>query len=226
MGIYKAKPYFQGGRAKYKKINDFRIIRQHKIKIYYPLKFTNFIMEQKLIDKYKLMDENSFFRTLRRMALEIIENANNLDYFILAGIRTRGVYLANYLKNEIEKELKTNVIVGEVDISFYRDDLTLLNEAPIVKETKLNTEIDNKVIFLIDDVLYTGRTVRAAIDAIFDFGRPKAIKLVVLIDRGWRELPIYADIVGKKITTTYDEVVKVKVKEVDGENAVYIAQKI
>jgi len=183
-------------------------------------------MEQKLVDKYKLMDEVSFFRTLRRMALEIIENANNLDYFILAGIRTRGVYLANYLKNEIEKELKTNVIVGEVDISFYRDDLTLLNEAPIVKETKLNTEIDNKVIFLIDDVLYTGRTARAAIDAIFDFGRPKAIKLVVLIDRGWRELPIYADIVGKKITTTYDEVVKVKVKEVDGENAVYIAQKI
>jgi pyrimidine operon attenuation protein / uracil phosphoribosyltransferase len=197
-----------------------------KRKIYYPLKFTNFMMEQKLVDKYKLMDETSFFRTLRRMALEIIENANNLDYFILAGIRTRGVYLANYLKNEIEKELKTNVIVGEVDISFYRDDLTLLNEAPIVKETKLNTEIDNKVIFLIDDVLYTGRTARAAIDAIFDFGRPKAIKLVVLIDRGWRELPIYADIVGKKITTTYDEVVKVKVKEVDGENAVYIAQKI
>ena len=91
-------------------------------------------MEQKLIDKYKLMDEDSFFRTLRRMALEIIENSNNLDYFILAGIRTRGVYLANYLKNEIEKELKTNVIVGEVDISFYRDDLTLLNEAQLLKK--------------------------------------------------------------------------------------------
>ncbi|MEO0197343.1 MAG: bifunctional pyr operon transcriptional regulator/uracil phosphoribosyltransferase PyrR [candidate division WOR-3 bacterium] len=183
-------------------------------------------MAKNIREKYKLMDEKAFFRTLRRMALEIIENSYDLDYIILAGIRTRGVYLANYLKNEIEKEIKTNVIVGEVDISFYRDDLSLLGEAPIVKGTKLNTEIDNKVIFLVDDVLYTGRTVRAAIDAILDFGRPKAIKLVVLIDRGWRELPIYADIVGKKITTTLNEIVEVKVKEIDGENAVYIAEKI
>ncbi|MEO0143436.1 MAG: bifunctional pyr operon transcriptional regulator/uracil phosphoribosyltransferase PyrR [candidate division WOR-3 bacterium] len=183
-------------------------------------------MAKNIREKYKLMDETAFFRTLRRMALEIIENSYDLDYIILAGIRTRGVYLANYLKNEIEKEIKTNVIVGEVDISFYRDDLSLLGEAPIVKGTKLNTEIDNKVIFLVDDVLYTGRTVRAAIDAILDFGRPKAIKLVVLIDRGWRELPIYADIVGKKITTTLNEIVEVKVKEIDGENAVYIAEKI
>ncbi len=181
--------------------------------------------EIKIVEKYRLMDEISFFRTIRRMALEIIEHCEDLNYVVLAGIRTRGIYLAQYLKNEIEKEIKTNVVVGEVDISFYRDDLSLLGEAPIVKGTKLNTEIDNKVVFLVDDVLYTGRTIRAAIDAIFDFGRPKAIKLVVLIDRGWRELPIYADIVGRKITTLASEVVKVKVKEIDGENGVYIAER-
>ncbi len=180
--------------------------------------------EMKIVEKYKLMDEHSLFRTIRRMALEIIEHCEDLSYIVLAGIRTRGIYLAQYLKNEIEKEIKTNVVVGEVDISFYRDDLSLLNEAPIVKGTKLNTEIDNKVVFLVDDVLYTGRTVRAAIDAILDFGRPKAIKLVVLIDRGWRELPIYADIVGRKITTLLNEIVKVKVREIDGEDGVYIAE--
>ncbi len=183
-------------------------------------------MAKSIIEKYRLMDEGSFFRTLRRMALEIVENSEDINCIILAGIITRGIYLANYLRDEINKEIKTKVIVGEIDISFYRDDLSLLGEAPIVKATKLNTEIDNKVIFLVDDVLYTGRTVRAAIDAIFDFGRPKAIKLAVLVDRGWRELPIYAEIVGKKITTTRDEIVVVKVKDVDGENGVYIAQKL
>ncbi|MCS7245485.1 MAG: bifunctional pyr operon transcriptional regulator/uracil phosphoribosyltransferase PyrR [candidate division WOR-3 bacterium] len=181
---------------------------------------------KKLVEKYKLMDEIAFFRTIRRMALEILEHSENSSDIILAGIRTRGVYLAQYLKREIEKEISTKVIIGEVDISFYRDDLSLLGESPVVKGTKLDVDIDKKIVFLVDDVLYTGRTVRAAIDVLLDFGRPKAIKLVVLIDRGWRELPIYADIVGKKITTTHDEIVKVKVKDIDNEDAVYIAQKL
>lgn len=181
---------------------------------------------KELVEKYRLMDEVAFLRTIRRMALEILEHTQDSSDIILAGIRTRGVYLAQYLKREIEKEINTQITIGEVDISFYRDDLSLLGESPIVKGTKLNVDINGKSVFLVDDVLYTGRTVRAAIDALLDFGRPKAIKLVVLIDRGWRELPIYADIVGKKITTTQDEIVKVKVKEVDNEDAVYIAQKL
>jgi pyrimidine operon attenuation protein/uracil phosphoribosyltransferase len=178
-----------------------------------------------VIDKYRLMDEKMFFRTIRRIALEIIENLDDEEDFILAGIRTRGIYLAEYIKFEIKKEINKEVPIGEIDISFYRDDLTLINDVPIVKGTRLDVDIKQKTIYLIDDVLYTGRTVRAGMDAIFDFGRPKSIKLVIFIDRGWHELPIYPDIVGRRITTTKDEVVKVKVKEIDGCDEVWIAQK-
>jgi len=178
-----------------------------------------------LKEKYRLMDQKQFFRTIRRMGLEIVEKFEDLDNLIIAGIRTRGVYLARYLKEVVFEETKVDVATGEIDISFYRDDLSLIDEIPIVKGTRLSENIDNKTILIVDDVLFTGRTVRAALEAIFDFGRPKEVKLAVLVDRGWRELPICADIIGRQITTTLSEVVKVKVKEVDGTDEVWILEK-
>ncbi len=172
------------------------------------------------------MDSAQFFRTIRRMGLQIVENYPDLENLIIAGIRTRGVYLAKYLHEVVREETGFDVSLGEIDISFYRDDLSLIDEVPVVRGTRLSDNIDDKSILVVDDVLFTGRTVRAALDAIFDFGRPREVKLAVLIDRGWRELPICADIVGKTITTTLSEVVKVKVKEVDGADEVWILERI
>ncbi len=179
-----------------------------------------------LKEKYRIMDTKQFFRTIRRMGLEVVEKFPDLDNLIIAGIRTRGVYLARYIKEVVQEETGMDVPVGEIDISFYRDDLSLIDEIPIVKGTRLGENIDDKKILIVDDVLFTGRTVRAALEAVFDFGRPKVIKLAVLIDRGWRELPICADIIGKKITTTLTEVVKVKVREVDGADEVWMLERI
>jgi len=179
-----------------------------------------------LKEKYRLMDTKQFFRTIRRMGLEIVEKFPDLENLIIAGIRTRGVYLARYLRDVVVEETGVEVPTGEIDISFYRDDLSLIDEIPIVKGTRLSDNIDNKSILIVDDVLFTGRTVRAALEAVFDFGRPKQVKLAVLIDRGWRELPICADIIGKQITTTLTEVVKVKVRDVDGADEVWMLERI
>ncbi len=175
--------------------------------------------------KYILMDSYRMHRTLRRMALEVLEIFPKLDDLIVAGIRTRGVHLANYMVRYIEEESGRSVEKGEIDISFYRDDLTMIDKAPVVKQTKLPKDVSEKHVLIVDDVLFTGRTVRAAMESIFDYGRPKSIKLAILVDRGWRELPICADIVGIRITTTLDEVVKVKVKEVDGKDEVWIYER-
>jgi pyrimidine operon attenuation protein/uracil phosphoribosyltransferase len=143
---------------------------------------------------------------------------------VLIGIQRRGVPLAAMIKEAIESTEKTNVPFGVLDITFYRDDLSLLSEHPTVNRTSIEVPIDDKNVVLVDDVLFTGRTVRAGIDALLDFGRPKTIQLAVLIDRGHREFPIKADYVGKNVPTSKTEVIKVKMQEYDGRNAVVIAE--
>ncbi len=164
---------------------------------------------------YVLMNEEQINRTLKRMALQVWEEFEDLENLIIVGIKTRGVPLARRLKENLKAFSGYDVQLGEVDITFYRDDLSLVSEAPKVKGTNLPFSLDDRRVLLVDDVLYTGRTVRAALDQIFEFGRPKVVKLAVLIDRGWRELPIHADIVGKAITTTERQIVKVQCPETD-----------
>ena len=164
---------------------------------------------------YVLMNENQIERTLKRMALQIWEEFEDLSDLLIVGIKTRGVPLARRLKNYLKEFSGYDVEMGEVDITFYRDDLSLVSEAPEVKGTDLPFSLDERKVLLVDDVLYTGRTVRAALDQIFEFGRPKVVKLAVLVDRGWRELPIHADFVGKAITTTENQIVKVQCPETD-----------
>ncbi|HHV36982.1 MAG TPA: bifunctional pyr operon transcriptional regulator/uracil phosphoribosyltransferase PyrR [Candidatus Cloacimonetes bacterium] len=172
--------------------------------------------------KSKIMDSAQIERSIQRMAHEIIEQNRGLDNIRLVGIRSRGVPLANRLSEYLKLISKQDVPVGLLDITLYRDDLTTISHQPVIKGSELDFSIDGAVIILIDDVLYTGRTVRAAIDAIMDFGRPSQIQLSVLIDRGHRELPIKADYVGKNVPTSRDEVIKVSLSETDGEDSVKI----
>ena len=165
-------------------------------------------------------------RALTRLAHEILER-NPAQAPCLIGIRTRGEFLARRIASKMNdilasKGLKQPVSLGILDINLYRDDLTLVSERPVVRETVIDFSIDGAVLVLVDDVLYTGRTVRSAMNALMDFGRPKAIQLAVLIDRGHRELPIKADFVGKNIPTSDQEVVHVHVKETDGSDHVTV----
>ncbi len=175
-------------------------------------------------EKAKLLDANQMHRTLRRLSHEIIERNKNLNELAIVGIRTRGVYLASRIRNNIKEIEGIELPFGVLDITLYRDDLTLIAEQPQVKGTELNFDLNGKNIILVDDVLFTGRTVRCALDELIDFGRPKAIQLAVLIDRGHRELPIRADYVGKNIPTSLDEFVEVRVKEIDGEDEVILLE--
>jgi len=159
------------------------------------------------------------------MAAEIIERDG--DDIILVGIHTRGVPLAVRLAAEIEKIIPTPVPVGRLDISLYRDDVGPWRPAhsqPVLKRTELPESIDAKVVYLVDDVLFTGRTIRAALDTLIDYGRPKVVRLAVLIDRGHRELPISADIIGKFLQTTREEDVRLRLKEIDGRDGVWIGK--
>ncbi|MDG5470221.1 bifunctional pyr operon transcriptional regulator/uracil phosphoribosyltransferase PyrR [Jeotgalibacillus sp. ET6] len=171
-----------------------------------------------------VMDDQMMKRALTRIAHEIIERNKGVEQCVLVGIKTRGIYLANRLKERIEAIEGVNVPVGELDITMYRDDLEAKHEngEPVVNEVDLAEAIDDKKVIVIDDVLYTGRTVRAALDAIMDQGRPKQIQLAVLIDRGHRELPIRADFVGKNIPTSSEEQIKVELIEVDKKDLVSI----
>ncbi|MGD7043614.1 bifunctional pyr operon transcriptional regulator/uracil phosphoribosyltransferase PyrR [Jeotgalibacillus proteolyticus] len=171
-----------------------------------------------------VMDDQMMKRALTRIAHEIIERNKGVEQCVLVGIKTRGIYLANRLKERIEAIEGVNVPVGELDITMYRDDLEAKHEngEPVVNEVDLAEAIDDKKVIVIDDVLYTGRTVRAAMDAIMDQGRPKQIQLAVLIDRGHRELPIRADFVGKNIPTSSEEQIKVELIEVDKKDLVSI----
>lgn len=172
--------------------------------------------------KLRLLDSAGMSRVLARMAREIVEEAGGVDGFALVGIRTRGVPLARRLALEVEKAEGVRVPVGVLDITLYRDDLSTVASSPVLKKTDISFPVETKTIVLCDDVLYTGRTVRAAIDAILDFGRPRRILLAVLVDRGRRELPIEAQLVGKKISTSATEVVSVTFKETDGEDDVWL----
>ena len=151
---------------------------------------------------------------ITRIANEIIEQ-NKLDDIVLVGIQTRGIHIAKRLKQKIKEIENTNIPVETLDIKFYRDDLEKISEEPEIKVPRFKLDLTNKIVIIVDDVLYTGRTVRAAIDAIIDASRPKAIRLAILVDRGHRELPIRADHIGKNIPTSKKENVKVHLNEVD-----------
>ena len=161
-------------------------------------------------------------RTLARVAHEIIERQEDLSEIIMVGVHTRGVPLAKRLSANIQSFEGTTVKVGSLDISFYRDDLGMLQSVPEVKDTDIPADINGKVIILVDDVLFTGRTVRAAMDALIDLGRPKSIKLMALIDRGHREFPIKPDYIGKNIPSSQDEDIQVRLEETDGYDEITI----
>jgi pyrimidine operon attenuation protein/uracil phosphoribosyltransferase len=170
-----------------------------------------------------VMDEGAVQRTIARMANEIVERNHDVEKLCLIGIQRRGVYLAELLANEIEKTQARRPPVGTLDITLYRDDLTAIGPRPVLGETRLPPGgIDDQQVVIVDDVCYTGRTVRAALDELADFGRPARIMLCVLIDRGGRELPIQPDIVGEKVAANEQEVVEVRVVEVDGWSGVEI----
>ena len=168
-----------------------------------------------LIDKTVLMDSEGIRRALTRIAHEIVEKNKGVDNVVLVGIRTRGVPIAERLAENIEKIEGQKPPVGVLDITLYRDDLSTLAYQPIVRPTELPVDITGKIVVLVDDVLYTGRTIRAALDAVIDNGRPKTIQLAVLVDRGHRELPIRADFVGKNVPTSSKEVVSVQLQATD-----------
>jgi pyrimidine operon attenuation protein / uracil phosphoribosyltransferase len=172
----------------------------------------------------KLMDAADVRRALTRIAHELIERDKGAATLALVGIADRGDHLARRLAAQIREIEGTEVPVGILDITFYRDDIGLKAEAPEVHETRIGFDISGKTVVLVDDVLFTGRTIRAAMDALMDLGRPRAIRLAVLVDRGHRELPIRADSVGKNVPTRQDEEVKVMVEELDGEDAVVVQE--
>ena len=175
--------------------------------------------------KKRLLDAARMNRAIRRMAIEIVERNRGIDDLLIVGIRSRGVPIGERIAKEIGEMEGAPVSFGVLDITLYRDDLTTIAPQPVVKPTKLPEPIDDKIVVLVDDVLYTGRTVRAALDALIDFGRPKAVQLAVLIDRGHRELPIHADVIGKTVPTDAKEVIKVKLAETDGEDEVLLMEK-
>ncbi|MCK4224598.1 MAG: bifunctional pyr operon transcriptional regulator/uracil phosphoribosyltransferase PyrR [candidate division Zixibacteria bacterium] len=171
-----------------------------------------------------VMDAKTIERAQVRIAHEIVEKNKGAENMAVIGIKNRGAYLAERVAKLIEKIEGVQIPVGLMDITLYRDDVQTKLEQPLVQKTEILFDVVDKVIILVDDVLFTGRTIRAALDQIIDFGRPKRIQLAVLVDRGHRELPIRADYVGKNIPTAKDDRVKVKIKEVDGEDSVSIVK--
>ncbi len=175
--------------------------------------------------KVQLMDELAVKRALTRLSFEIVEKSSDLNNVVLVGIKTRGIPIANILADNISQHTGVHPPICNLDITFYRDDLTKLSEIPEVKTEKFDIDIDGKEIIVADDVLYTGRTARAAIEAIFAQGRPSKIGLAVLIDRGHRELPIRPDYIGKNIPTSQKELIKVNIEEIDGFTNVELYEK-
>ncbi len=178
-----------------------------------------------MTEKAILMDAPTMERALTRIAHEILERNKGLTDLCIIGIQRRGVSLANRIADKIERIEGTRPPVGILDITFYRDDLSMLAEHPVLNGTMIDFVINEKIIILVDDVLYTGRTARAAIEAIFDMGRPSCIQLAILVDRGHRELPIRADYFGKNVPTAKSEVIQVKVTEFDGLDGVVLCDR-
>ncbi|HSI67515.1 MAG TPA: bifunctional pyr operon transcriptional regulator/uracil phosphoribosyltransferase PyrR [Planococcus sp. (in: firmicutes)] len=177
-----------------------------------------------MVEKADILDEKSIARAITRIAHEIIERNKGIDECILVGIKTRGAFIAKRLAEKIEQIEGRPIMTGELDITLYRDDLSVKNKnnEPLVQQVDIAHNISDKKVVLVDDVLYTGRTVRAAMDAVMDLGRPSQIQLAVLIDRGHRELPIRADFVGKNIPTSSNERIVVQMEESDGKDRVAI----
>jgi pyrimidine operon attenuation protein/uracil phosphoribosyltransferase len=176
-------------------------------------------------EKVKILDTEGINRAITRIAHEIIEKNKGTNGLCIVGVRNRGVYIAQRIADCINKIEGVNILTGALDITLYRDDLALASGQPLVRKTEIDFDINEKNLVLVDDVLYTGRTIRAALDALIDFGRPKSIQLAVLVDRGHRELPIRADFVGKNIPTSNKESIEVHLKECDGSDEVLIAEK-
>lgn len=176
------------------------------------------------VDK-QVLDPSAIEKSVTRIAHEILEKNKDTENLCLVGIQTRGVVLANRLAKVIGSIAGSQVPVGILDINLYRDDLTKVSEQPVIHKTEIDFDLENKTVVLVDDVLYTGRTVRSAMDALVDFGRPKQIELAVLVDRGHRELPIRADFVGKNIPTSADEIVHVRFLETDQKEEVVVSEK-
>ena len=174
----------------------------------------------------QVMDADRMSRALTRMAHEILERNRGLDELALVGIRTRGVPIARRLARTLREINGDDTPTGALDITLYRDDLMRnpVGPQPVVRRTEIPFSIDNRKILLVDDVLYTGRTIRAALDALIDFGRPRAIQLIVLVDRGHRELPIKADYVGKNLPTSLTQSVRVRLQEIDGVDEVALEE--
>lgn len=167
-----------------------------------------------------LMQEKEISNALKRISFQIIEQNHGLEDLVLLGIRSRGVPLAKRIAANIQHAENVQLPVGELDITFYRDDLTTISPDPVVNRTEIPCPLNGKRVVLVDDVLFTGRTVRAALDAVMDLGRPACIQLAVLVDRGHRELPIRANFVGKNVPTAEREFISVQLEETDGQNAV------
>ncbi|WP_432665181.1 bifunctional pyr operon transcriptional regulator/uracil phosphoribosyltransferase PyrR [Wukongibacter baidiensis] len=175
--------------------------------------------------KARIMDEKAINRSITRLSHEIIEKNKGVSQVVLVGIHTRGVPLAKRIASKIKEIEEVDVEVGSLDITLYRDDLSKVDDNPVIKKSEISIGIDDKNVVLIDDVIFTGRTVRAAMDALIDIGRPKTIQLAVLVDRGHRELPIRPDYVGKNAPTSRKEVISVHLDEVDKDNEVVIYER-
>lgn len=179
-----------------------------------------------IVKKNVIMDSEAIRRALVRIAHEIIEKNKGVEDVVIVGIRTRGVPLAQRIAAEINAIENCEMTVGMLDITMYRDDLSTLGYNPVVHGTDINFDLSGKHVVLVDDVLYTGRTIRAALDAVIDMGRPKTIQLAVLVDRGHKELPIRADYVGKNVPTSQKETIEVVLNEIDGTDEVYIGERV
>jgi pyrimidine operon attenuation protein/uracil phosphoribosyltransferase len=178
-----------------------------------------------LREKARIMSASEIERTLVRLAHEIVEKNNGSDNLALVGIKRRGVPLAQRLAKLISDIEKKPVPVGMLDIQFYRDDLSTAGSKPVVVPGEVGCEVAGKNVILCDDVLYTGRTIRAALDALFDHGRPQRVQLMVLIERGWRELPIEAQFIGRHVQTTAREIIEVKLREIDDSEQVLVVER-
>jgi pyrimidine operon attenuation protein/uracil phosphoribosyltransferase len=177
-------------------------------------------------EKKQLMSASEIDRTLVRLAHEVLEKTEDLGKLAFIGIRRRGVPLAMRLAAKIQQLEKIEIPVGILDINLYRDDLSTVGEKPILNATEISYPVTGKDIVLMDDVLYTGRTIRAALDGLFHHGRPARVQLLVLIDRGWRELPIEAKYVGRMVQTTANEIIEVKFSEIDGTERVLLVERV
>jgi pyrimidine operon attenuation protein/uracil phosphoribosyltransferase len=177
-------------------------------------------------DKKQLMSPSEIDRTLVRLAHEVLEKTEDLSKLAFIGIRRRGAPLAQRIARKIGQLEKLEIPVGALDISLYRDDLSTVSEKPVLNATEINFAVTGKDVVLMDDVLYTGRTVRAALDGLFHQGRPSRVQLLVLIDRGWRELPIEARYIGRMVQTTANEIIEVKFIEIDGTEKVMLVERV